>query len=75
MRRSVCAILLLAAVLPAFGHGRAFARQASGRCEQLRYTRPVRGAARARLGRVEGQAVFGPVPQKGEFDTAAGVCL
>jgi hypothetical protein len=75
MRGRICAILLVAAMSVVFRQGDAFARQAAGQCTQIKYTKPAAGAARLRLDRVEGQAVFGSVSEKGELASAGGLCV
>lgn len=75
MRGRLCSIFIVAAIPVVFRQGDAFARQATGQCTQIKYTKPSSGVARLRLDRIEGQAVFGPVSEMGEFASAGGLCV
>jgi hypothetical protein len=75
MRRRICVILIAAAMPVVFRQGNVFARQSTGQCTQIKYAKPAAGAAHLRLDRIEGQAVFGAVSEKGEFATAGGLCV
>jgi hypothetical protein len=75
MRKRICAILIIAALPVVFRQGGASALQSAGQCTQIKYTKPRAGAIRLRLDRIEGQAVFGSVSEKGEFASAGGLCV
>jgi hypothetical protein len=74
MRRGTRAFIISALVVMAFAQESASAQTPQGGCSQIKYSGP-RAAARYRLDRIEGQAVYGAASEKGEFDTAVGVCV
>ena len=53
----------------------AFAQQPQGSCPQIKYSERMTDAYLYRIDRIEGQAVYGSVSEKGEFATASGLCL
>jgi hypothetical protein len=55
--------------------GAAIAQQSQSKCAQIKYSESMTNAYRYRLKGIEGQAVYGEVSEKGELQSASGVCV
>jgi hypothetical protein len=53
----------------------AFAQESQDSCAQIRYSSRLTDSYRYRLRSLEGQAVYGEASDKGELQSASGVCL
>lgn len=62
-------------VIGALGQSGALAQQRQSKCSHVEYSERMTNPYRYRLDRIEGQAVYGEVSQKGELFAASGLCV
>ena len=75
IRIAVVAVLVLVA-LPARGtRARQPPQQSQDKCSEAEYRGRLTSTHRYRLNRIEGQAVYGAVSDKGELQSASGICV
>ncbi len=75
MQRVIRIAIVSLLVVVTLSQRAALAQESKTNCREIKYSERVTDARLYRLDRVEGQAVFGAVSEKGEFTQAAGLCI
>jgi hypothetical protein len=75
MRQPYRVFIILIVVLAVAPARSALAQQPDSKCAQVKFSEPLTGASLYRLKSVEGQAVYGAVGERGEFQGANGLCV
>lgn len=75
MKREIRILIVSVVLIVAFSGSGAFAQQPQGKCSQGEYSERMTNARPYRLTGIEGQAVYGEVSEKGEFQSASNVCV
>ena len=75
MQKEIRILVVSLLVIVTLWQKSSFAQQTQASCPEIKYSERTTEAYLYRLDRIEGQAVYGSVSEKGEFMSASGVCV
>ena len=75
MHRGIRILVVLLLVIGTLWQKSAFAQQPQASCSEIKYSERMTDDYGYLLDRIEGQAVYGSVSEKGEFVSASGLCV